>query len=214
MKRKIYRGHTIPYGALSGASDELRNAYYSCGYLKDEMMPELPVLEPEDDIIDPEEIVWQKEMKQIISDTLDGIAPREAKVLRMRFGLEVKDEMTLEDIGLTLDVSRERIRQIEAKALRKLKHPQRQHVLLDAMKPKTSVEKAKEKQVNLEKMKKENDEIFRLAKIKWQKLQEEKQRNEHALKNNSAWIEILKKANPQAYQRIKTNIDSYSKNWI
>jgi RNA polymerase primary sigma factor len=56
---------------------------------------------------------------------LDGLTPREAKVLRMRFGIEMAMDHTLEEVGKQFDVTRERIRQIEAKALRKLKHPSR-----------------------------------------------------------------------------------------
>jgi RNA polymerase primary sigma factor len=56
---------------------------------------------------------------------LDGLTPREAKVLRMRFGIEMASDHTLEEVGKQFDVTRERIRQIEAKALRKLKHPSR-----------------------------------------------------------------------------------------
>ncbi|MFZ9670705.1 MAG: sigma factor-like helix-turn-helix DNA-binding protein [Burkholderiaceae bacterium] len=55
----------------------------------------------------------------------DGLTPREAKVLRMRFGVEMATDHTLEEVGKQFDVTRERIRQIEAKALRKLRHPSR-----------------------------------------------------------------------------------------
>ena len=53
------------------------------------------------------------------------MAPREGKVLRMRFGIEMSTDHTLEEVGKQFDVTRERIRQIEAKAIRKLKHPSR-----------------------------------------------------------------------------------------
>jgi RNA polymerase primary sigma factor len=56
---------------------------------------------------------------------LDSLTPREAKVLRMRFGVEMSTDHTLEEVGKQFDVTRERIRQIEAKALRKLRHPSR-----------------------------------------------------------------------------------------
>ncbi|MEP7141044.1 MAG: sigma-70 family RNA polymerase sigma factor, partial [Caldimonas sp.] len=56
---------------------------------------------------------------------LDSLTPREAKVLRMRFGIEMSTDHTLEEVGKQFDVTRERIRQIEAKAIRKLKHPSR-----------------------------------------------------------------------------------------
>ena len=58
-------------------------------------------------------------------DILEGLTPREAKVLRMRFGIDMNTDHTLEEVGKQFDVTRERIRQIEAKALRKLRHPSR-----------------------------------------------------------------------------------------
>ena len=57
------------------------------------------------------------------------LTPREAKVLRMRFGIEMNTDHTLEEVGKQFDVTRERIRQIEAKALRKLRHPSRSEKL-------------------------------------------------------------------------------------
>jgi RNA polymerase primary sigma factor len=64
-------------------------------------------------------------LRQITKDVLDSLTPREAKVLRMRFGIEMNTDHTLEEVGKQFDVTRERIRQIEAKALRKLRHPSR-----------------------------------------------------------------------------------------
>ena len=61
----------------------------------------------------------------VTKDVLDSLTPREAKVLRMRFGIEMTTDHTLEEVGKQFDVTRERIRQIEAKALRKLRHPSR-----------------------------------------------------------------------------------------
>src|SRR5699024_11443478 len=58
-------------------------------------------------------------------EVLDSLTPRESKVLRMRFGIEMSTDQTLEEVGKQFDVTRERIRQIEAKALRKLRHPSR-----------------------------------------------------------------------------------------
>ena len=62
-------------------------------------------------------------------DVLEGLTPREAKVLRMRFGINMNTDHTLEEVGKQFDVTRERIRQIEAKALRKLRHPSRSEQL-------------------------------------------------------------------------------------
>ncbi len=64
-----------------------------------------------------------------VQDVLSGLTPREAKVLRMRFGIDMNTDHTLEEVGKQFDVTRERIRQIEAKALRKLRHPTRSEQL-------------------------------------------------------------------------------------
>ena len=64
-------------------------------------------------------------LRDATSEVLESLTPREAKVLRMRFGIEMKTDHTLEEVGKQFDVTRERIRQIEAKALRKLRHPTR-----------------------------------------------------------------------------------------
>ena len=64
-------------------------------------------------------------LRGVTKDILDTLTPREAKVLRMRFGIEMNTDHTLEEVGKQFDVTRERIRQIEAKALRKLRHPSR-----------------------------------------------------------------------------------------
>ncbi|BBL34538.1 RNA polymerase sigma factor RpoD [Nitrosomonas stercoris] len=64
-------------------------------------------------------------LRTVTKDILDSLTPREAKVLRMRFGIEMNTDHTLEEVGRQFDVTRERIRQIEAKALRKLRHPAR-----------------------------------------------------------------------------------------
>ncbi len=64
-------------------------------------------------------------LRDATSEVLESLTPREAKVLRMRFGIEMNTDHTLEEVGKQFDVTRERIRQIEAKALRKLRHPTR-----------------------------------------------------------------------------------------
>ncbi len=73
----------------------------------------------------PIEAAMQAGLRHVVKDILDGLTPREAKVLRMRFGIEMSTDHTLEEVGKQFDVTRERIRQIEAKAIRKLKHPSR-----------------------------------------------------------------------------------------
>ena len=68
-------------------------------------------------------------LKETTHSVLAGLTPREAKVLRMRFGIDMNTDHTLEEVGKQFDVTRERIRQIEAKALRKLRHPTRSEQL-------------------------------------------------------------------------------------
>jgi RNA polymerase primary sigma factor len=73
----------------------------------------------------PVDAAMQAGLRDVVKDILDSLTPRDAKVLRMRFGIEMSTDHTLEEVGKQFDVTRERIRQIEAKALRKLKHPSR-----------------------------------------------------------------------------------------
>ncbi|KVL92204.1 RNA polymerase sigma factor RpoD [Burkholderia stagnalis] len=73
----------------------------------------------------PAEAAIHANMRAAIDEALDGLSPREAKVLRMRFGLDTTSDHTLEEVGKQFDVTRERIRQIESKAMRKLMHPSR-----------------------------------------------------------------------------------------
>ena len=73
----------------------------------------------------PIEAAVYASLQDATKDVLDSLTPREAKVLRMRFGIEMNTDHTLEEVGKQFDVTRERIRQIEAKALRKLRHPSR-----------------------------------------------------------------------------------------
>ncbi|EPG7069215.1 RNA polymerase sigma factor RpoD [Pseudomonas aeruginosa] len=73
----------------------------------------------------PIEMVTSESLKESTREVLAGLTAREAKVLRMRFGIDMNTDHTLEEVGKQFDVTRERIRQIEAKALRKLRHPSR-----------------------------------------------------------------------------------------
>ncbi len=73
----------------------------------------------------PNDAAVYASLRGVTKDVLDTLTPREAKVLRMRFGIEMNTDHTLEEVGKQFDVTRERIRQIEAKALRKLRHPSR-----------------------------------------------------------------------------------------
>lgn len=86
---------------------------------------------PDDDAPAPAEVVAGTLLKEQLMDVLDTLTPREEKVLRLRFGLDDGKARTLEEVGREFAVTRERIRQIEAKALRKLRHPSRSKKLKD-----------------------------------------------------------------------------------
>ena len=69
----------------------------------------------------PVDAAMQAGLRDVVKDILDGLTPREAKVLRMRFGIEMSTDHTLEEVGKQFDVTRERIRQIEQKAMKQMK---------------------------------------------------------------------------------------------
>ena len=80
-------------------------------------------------VLSPIEAALNEGLSEATREILSGLTPREAKVLRMRFGIDMNTDHTLEEVGKQFDVTRERIRQIEAKALRKLRHPSRSEQL-------------------------------------------------------------------------------------
>ncbi|MEG2574418.1 MAG: sigma-70 family RNA polymerase sigma factor, partial [Christensenella sp.] len=86
---------------------------------------------PDEDAPAPAEAAAFTLLKEQLMDVLDTLTPREEKVLKLRFGLEDGRARTLEEVGKEFQVTRERIRQIEAKALRKLRHPSRSKKLRD-----------------------------------------------------------------------------------
>ena len=86
---------------------------------------------PDEDASEPAEAASYTLLKEQLIDVLDTLTPREEKVLKLRFGLEDGRTRTLEEVGQEFNVTRERIRQIEAKALRKLRHPSRSKKLKD-----------------------------------------------------------------------------------
>ena len=71
----------------------------------------------------------QNNLKEVLEEVIQSLSDREARVLKMRFGIDQQREYTLEKIGLDFDVTREWIRQIEAKAISHLRHPSRKHFI-------------------------------------------------------------------------------------
>jgi RNA polymerase primary sigma factor len=80
-------------------------------------------------VLSPVEAATAQGLSEATQEVLEGLTARESKVLRMRFGIDMNTDHTLEEVGKQFDVTRERIRQIEAKALRKLRHPSRSEQL-------------------------------------------------------------------------------------
>ena len=137
MKRpygKTVKGHTVPYGTLVNASKELLSAYYNYGYLRDEDMPELPCIPMmEGEHVDPIEELYKKDVTRLIEEVLDDVTSTQKKVLCLRFGIGVTRDYTLEEIGVMFGVSRTRISQIESKAIRRMKHPDRSDKLWESV---------------------------------------------------------------------------------
>jgi RNA polymerase primary sigma factor len=79
--------------------------------------------------MNPDDHAARKSLEMTLRDVLETLGDRESRVIKMRFGIDEQKEYTLEEIGLHFDVTRERIRQIEAKALRRLRHPSRSVML-------------------------------------------------------------------------------------
>ncbi|MEE8336982.1 MAG: sigma-70 family RNA polymerase sigma factor, partial [Dehalococcoidia bacterium] len=86
---------------------------------------------PDEGALAPADAASHQLLKEQVGDVLSSLTPRERKVLELRFGLEDGRSRTLEEVGREFNVTRERIRQIEAKALRKLRHPTRSKKLRD-----------------------------------------------------------------------------------
>jgi DNA-binding CsgD family transcriptional regulator len=229
---KVFKGHTVPYGTLVGASDELKQAYYTLGYLRDEDLPELPCPPTEyQECVSPEEELFKKEMVGVVGGVLGSLTPREAKVLFVRFGIGLPQDYTLEEVGVMFGVTRERVRQIEAKALRKLRDPSRADVLRESIGEYESPAEKEAKDKSLQAQWKRAREAARLrdeaevkAKLKRQEYilerkeyeQQERERvsNEDQrlrakweeikpMVSDADWVEHLKTANPKMYQELK-----------
>jgi DNA-binding CsgD family transcriptional regulator len=98
------------------------------------MLPEIPCPPYEyKEYVDPEEELFKKDRVRVVEEMLGTLTPRESKILCMRFGIGLTQDYTLEEVGVRFDVTRERIRQIEAKAVRKMKHPSREEKLKELL---------------------------------------------------------------------------------
>ena len=228
---KTFKGHTVPYGTLVGASYELRQAYYTLGYLRDEDLPESPCPPAEyQECVSPEEELFKKEMVGVVGEVLGSLTPREAKVLYARFGIGLAQDYTLEEVAVMFGVSRERIRQIESSALRKLRHPSRADVLktllgmVDIKEEKTEHEKTQAAWARAREAARLRDEAEVKAKLKRQEYmlkRKEYERQERERITNedqrlrakwgeiepmvadADWVKHLQTAKPEMYQELK-----------
>jgi hypothetical protein len=235
---RVLTGHTLPYGTLADASYELRQAYYTNGYLHDKDMPELPC-PPRDyqEWVDPEEELSKKEMIRVVEEVLDTLSPRLKKVLCLRFGIGLTQDYTLEEVGTRFDVTRERIRQIEAKALRLMKKPTRADILGEllgwyetgAMKD-AQHKKLQEQWQRQRERARQREEEQRQGKINAELLYKQREKElervyEEDLRLRAKWEEIkpmvsdtdwvghLKTANPEMYKELKYMVgDIWGKN--
>lgn len=207
---KINKGQTIPYGTLAGASQELIKVYYYHGYKDDSMLPELPCPPYEEEpYIDPDEELCKVQLVECVQNVLDSLTPREEKLLKLRFGIGLDSDYTLEEVGKAFRVTRERIRQIEAKALRKLKHPVRSGVLRQFISADLYYETTAETQRRIKEWQQEwREERDKKALI--YKTEKEMSPEKHALwlelkpaLKDAPWVDNLRVHKPDMYQELK-----------
>lgn len=206
---KVNKGQTIPYGTLADASKELRETYYYYGYKEDSMLPEFPCLPYEEEpYIDPEEELRKVELAEHVQEMLDGLTPREAKVLKMRFGIGLDSDYTLEEVGVAFRVTRERIRQIEVRAMRKMKHPYRSEILRQFFSDeyyKTTEQKKREREA-LQKQWQAEIESRQRIHYREKTMPPEQRELWRELKpalQDATWVINLKVHKPEMYQELK-----------
>lgn len=218
MRRgKVTKGNTIPYGTLADASQTLISAYYAYGYLHDKDLPELPCPPmEEEEYIDPVEEVAKRQLAAVVQDVLDGLTPRETKILYVRFGIGLTQDYTLDEVGSMFDVTKERIRQIEAKALRKLSHPSRSELLRECIgyyqttAQKEAKRLAEWARIDKERLKRREQAEIKSAYLQARKLAEKKftlakdnwDQIEPMLAD-APWITQLEKEHPDMHQELK-----------
>jgi DNA-binding CsgD family transcriptional regulator len=173
-------------------------------------------------------------MVAVVGEVLEGLTPREAKVLYLRYGIGLTQDHTLEEVGVYFDVTRERIRQIEAKALRKIKHPSRSDVLRQLIgyyqttaEKEAEAKKAQEqwqRQRERAQQREEEAKAYAMAKRKRDKQEIKRMQEEDRelrgkweeikpMVSDTDWVEHLKTANPEMYKELKYMVgDIWGKN--
>lgn len=204
---KVFKGRELPYGTLTMRPEDasIRQVYYYYGYRRDEDMPPLPCIEPDDPVVDPEEEVARAELHQAIEEALDTLPSRLAKILRLRFGIGMNHDLTLEEVGRAFEVSRERIRQLEAKALRLIKHPGRK--LREAVFPEDTQRRVIKDRVAL----RERMFEIEMAQMGWAWFQRklDARINPHRHPKAQSWIEHIELTHPQLHRNIAYEVNRY-----
>lgn len=194
---RVLKGKTLPYGTFTMSDEDsvIRSAYYNYGYRNDEDMPPLPCIELDDEVIDPEEELWKKERQRELAKLLDGLSPRLAKILRLRFGIELSCDFTFREVGDIFELSHERIRQLEARALRLLKHPDRK--LWAIVNPEDF---ARQEFMDAERLRKRMYDIEMIHQG-WKWMQRQLDKGVIPVKHEGVefWIEHIEKTDPQLY---------------
>jgi len=195
------------------------------------MLPEMPCPPVDAEYVDPEEELHKKEMVGVVQEALETLTPRAIKVLCLRFGIGLDCDYTLEEVGRTFEVTRERIRQIECKALRDLKHPQRSEKLRQLLGwyETTADKEAEEKKLQRQwararRIARDRDEARARALVDEKiathnmvaKADRELRKKWDEIKpmvSDAAWVEHLKIDNPEMYQELKYLVgDIWGKN--
>jgi hypothetical protein len=171
-------------------------------------MPELPCpLQEDEECVDPQEELHKKDVARLIKEVLDSLTPRHKSVLCLRFGIGLTQDYTLEEISAAFDVTRERIRQIEAKALRSMKHPPRSDKLRELVgQYVTTVQKKAEIEANQRRLEKERAKAEESIKAAVATIGRKPCKNwaeVGPMISDVVWVELLKTENPEMYQELK-----------
>lgn len=160
---------------------------------------------------EPEDAVHQQEVERIISENLEMLGPRNALLLRMRFGLGGLKEHTLEEIAAHFGITRERTRQIEAHALRKLKHPNMSDALRLLVDPEYHFRRKEAER----KLQKQRADEFIDRQLTVHAIDKAKRKNILQLpKEYASWVDYLKQTDPELYKTLKNYVHKVAETFI
>jgi RNA polymerase sigma factor (sigma-70 family) len=154
------------------------------------------------EMIDVDDRLFAEQRKNKVLEMVDTLTPKEKKVLILRFGLDGINEHTLEETGVIFEVTKERIRQIEAKAIRKLRLTGRSEILKDLDNPRSTVEKAWEVMEDKRKDK-EYQELREKREIEYANQRHKREMERMSRQpGDTSWVAHLKRTNPKLHARV------------